>query len=155
MAFQIESLMCDADKAAQSKGINLSDSQVRSTPLRTIKVLKGQSPEIPKANERDVILARLLNSLLEARKECLLAEVDNEANQRPVSEAMWCNGCETVLASINTRKIDVPGSRLYLDYLHTFIAKIRKSPGTEGAWSNVKAVAESQGAFPSELPPVS
>ncbi|MCC5851009.1 MAG: hypothetical protein JJU29_23215 [Verrucomicrobia bacterium] len=127
LIFHIETFICHADETAKSKNIHLTDSQIRSAVLRTIKVLKGQSPAIPQENERDKLLAQLVENLIEIRKDFIFEEVGNEENQQTISKPIWLNACETLLSSINIRKSDVPGSRYYLDYVHKLIQNAQSS----------------------------
>jgi hypothetical protein len=128
LVYQLEARIGRADAEAKSKGLLLNDSQVRSALLRAVKVLKGQNPAIPQGNERDAFLAQLVANLIEARADVRFAEAGNETNPEPVSETIWCNACEAVVASVNIHKIDVPGSRNYLDYLGSFLSKVRSAP---------------------------
>lgn len=122
LIFQAEGILSRADAAAKEKGIELSDSQVRSAVIKSMKTLKGQNPDIPKSNERDNHLAELIDNLVHA-PECLEREgLNPDAPGEAIDRLHWINALETVADSIKTRKLDTPGSRVYLNFIHTFIA---------------------------------
>ena len=127
LLLQVENLICQADADAKSKGLQLSDSQVRSALVRTRKKLKGEKPLIPQTNEREIILAKLIDSLLLAREYIIRKSITADAQEIsiPLSAADWSKALGTVEVSVMTRKSDTPGSRHYLDYVHEFVKKAK------------------------------
>lgn len=124
LLFQIENIICQADDDAVSRRIQLTDSQVRSALIKTQKKLQGGDPEIPETTEREQVMALLINSLINAPSN--LKESGQEV--KPIDLQDWLNALDTVEDSINTRKSSIPGSRVYLNFIHGFIdqAKGRK-----------------------------
>ena len=66
LLFQIEQMICQADDEAKSKGQILTDSQIRSALIKTRKRVGGGGPDIPETNERERIIAKLINNLFQA-----------------------------------------------------------------------------------------
>lgn len=127
LLFQIEQLICQADDDAQSKGLQLTDSQVRSAILKAQKKVQGAEPGIPETNERERLLAALIDRIYQA-PDGMVKRVLTEAGgmaEEPLPLADWAQALETVADSIKTRKSDLPGSRDYLGFLHGFIAHAR------------------------------
>lgn len=131
MLFQLEQIICQADNDAKTKGLQLTDSQVRSALIKTQKTWQGGEPAIPETNEREKILAELINRLLHAPNELMEKRTtdDGRVEENPLDISDWLNALETVEDSLQTRRSTIPGSRNYLDYVHRFIeqAKRRKS----------------------------
>ena len=125
LLFQIETLICQADDDSKTRGMQLTDSQMRSTLIKTQKKLQGGEPEIAETTERDKILARLATLLLHAPivRAKQSAEQDDKGEQVRVTD--WIKALETVEDSIQTRKSGLPGSRDYLDYIHDFIGQAK------------------------------
>ena len=127
LLFQIEQMICQADDEAKRKGMELTDSQVRSAIIKAQKKAQGEDPNIPVTNEREQILAALIDSICQAPYQIMeqtLADDGTEEHQ-PLAISYWVNALETVQDSIKTRKRNVPGSRDYLNYLPGFIARAR------------------------------
>ncbi len=122
LIFQAEGILSRADQDAKDKGIELSDSQARSAVIKSMKTLKGQNPDIPKTNERESLLAVMIERLVQAPEYLEMEALEPDAPGERIDKIHWINALETVADSIKTRKIDVPGSRVYLNYIHKFIA---------------------------------
>ncbi len=122
LIFQAEGILSRADAAAREKGIELSDSQVRSAVIKSMKTLKGQNPDIPKSNERENHLAELIDNLVHAPEFLEREGLNPDAPGEAIDRLHWINALETVADSIKTRKLDTPGSRVYLNFIHNFIA---------------------------------
>lgn len=127
LVFQIEHIICQADDDAKSKGLQLTDSQVRSTLIKTQKKLHGGGADIPPANEKDRILAELINSLCHAPNALMqqTTKADGTSEERPLEISDWLKALETVEDSVKTRKSSIPGSRDYLDFVHGFLAQAK------------------------------
>lgn len=105
LLFQIESQLSQTDEVAKVMGLQLTDSQVKSALIKAQKKLQGGTPAIPQANDREKLMASLIDTLC-------LTSVDKQA---------WSNALETVADSIKTRTGNVPGSRNYLDFVQDFV----------------------------------
>jgi hypothetical protein len=105
LLFQIESQLSQVDEVAQSKGVQLTDSQVKSALIKAQKKLQGGTPAIPQTNDREKLLAGLIDSLRDTT----------------VDQHLWANALETVVGSIKTRTGNIPGSRDYLEFVQGFI----------------------------------
>ena len=135
LLFQIERIICQADEEAKNRGLQLTDSQVRSTLVKTRKKLLGGSPEIPKTNVREEILAELVWSLALAPVTMMKTKTakDGTKEEHPLDLAEWVNGLETVESSMKTRAEKTPGSRGYLDFVHGFIAQAEMAKELQGS----------------------
>lgn len=129
LLFQIEQMICQADDDAKSKGLQLTDSQVRSAILKARRMVQGAEPHIPATNEREQILAELIDSIYQAPDHIMKGSMtdDGGMEEEPLPIPDWINALETVAESIKTRRSDVPGSRDYLTFLHGFIAQVREA----------------------------
>jgi len=127
LLFQIENIICQADDEAKTKGLQLTDSQVKSALIKTQKKLQGGEPDIPETNERERILAELVNCLIHA-PDALMEQTttgDGRAEEKPLNISDWVKALETVEDSVKTRKSHIPGSRDYLDFVHEFIGQAK------------------------------
>lgn len=128
LLFQIESIICRADDDAKTKGLQLTDSQVKSALIKTQKKLQGGDPDIPETNERERLLAGLIERLIQAGSSSRVehsANGDGRAEDGAPSTSDWAKALETVEDSLKTRKSNVPGSRDYLDFVHGFIGQAK------------------------------
>lgn len=129
LIFLIEHMICQADDEAKSKGFRLTDSQVRSAVLKAKKKVQGGEPDIPERNDREKILAGLIDSIYKVREDlmaCLMTD-DGATKAKPLPVSDWVKALETVEDSIETRRSSVPGSREYLDFVQEFIARVEGS----------------------------
>ena len=127
LMYFIERIICMADKDAATKGIRLTDSNIKSAlnkARRTISEAAVARRE--KIESREDIVMELALSIAANRE--LLMEESNEAAatvQEPVSHADWNRAISAVEASLKVRRSTEPGSRSYLDYVRTFIGEGR------------------------------
>lgn len=128
LLFQIEQMICQADNEAKSKGQILTDSQIRSALIKTRKRAGGGGMDIPETNERERIIAKLINNLFQAPEEIFeqITSDDGTIQEQPLKISDWIKALETVEDSIKTRKSSIPGSRDYLDFVHHFIEQAKK-----------------------------
>ncbi|MEI6514360.1 MAG: hypothetical protein WCO77_00150 [bacterium] len=124
LMFQIESIICQVDNDAKINGLQLTDSQVRSSLIKAQKKLLGETPVIPQTNEREKILAGLITSLCLA-PEALREEAGNNGEKKPLDILDWAKALEAVEDSVKTRKSDIPGSRDYLNFAQGFIRQAK------------------------------
>lgn len=127
LLFQIEQMICQADDEAMRMGLELTDSQVRSAIIKAQKKVQGEEPVIPETNERERILAALIDSVYQAPDELVerVTAEDGTEDEQPLEISHWVNALETVQDSIKTRNSGIPGSRNYLIFLHGFIAQAK------------------------------
>ena len=127
LLFQVENIINQADSDARSKGLQLTDSQVRSALIKTQKKLQGGEPEISETNEREKILAALIDSLIRAPNALMEQSTteDGRAEEKSLNISDWVKALETVEDSVQTRKSNIPGSRDYLDFVHGFIGQAK------------------------------
>jgi hypothetical protein len=128
LMFQIEQFICRANSQTKEKGLALTDSQVRSALITTIKKLEGADPAIPRANDRDAILAELIETLCLASQDLgeKFTAVDGAEVEQDLAAADWTKAIEAVEHSLQIRKSPVPGSRCYLDYVQQLIADAKR-----------------------------
>ena len=127
LLFQIEQMICQADDDAKGKGLALTDSQVRSALIKARKKAEGGGPDIPDATERDRILAALIEGLCRAPDDLMerTGGEDGTIQDKPLRISEWAKALETVEDSVKTRKSSMPGSRVYLDFVHGFIRQAK------------------------------
>ena len=130
LLFQIEQIICQADDAAKSQGLELTDSQVRSALIKAKKKVEGGDPDILEATERDRILAMLIDSLYQAPDDLIEQTTgeDGATHAQPLRISAWVKALEAVEDSVKTRKSSSPGSRNYLNFVQGFI---RQANGIE------------------------
>ena len=121
--FEIERRILAAVQAAKTSGIEINDSQLRSTLNKVRKTSEGGSPKMPNESPRDQALAGLHRELLEAR-QCLFLE-DETGAQQILPTKLWTLCLRTIEESIQ-RYSTGPGSKGYQLFLESFIAKSGK-----------------------------
>jgi hypothetical protein len=118
--FEIEGQVLATDRAAKSRGIELTDSQVRSILNKVRKSATGSSPKIETVSVRDQVLADLYKELLRV-KASILVETE-EGNSEELSTDDWVLSLRAVEDSIRLRSIG-SGSRAYLIFLEGFLSR--------------------------------
>ena len=118
--FEIERQILAFVQSAKADGIEMNDSQIRSTLNKVRKTAEGGKPQIPDTSLRDKALAGLHGDILKLRAG-FVAE-DKEGNREPLPTQAWTLCIRTIEDSIQ-RHSTGPGSRGYQDFLETFIAK--------------------------------
>jgi len=120
--FQIESRILNCAHAAESAGIPVNDSQIRSILNKVRKSSEGGKPQIPKASPRDQRLAELHDELLQIRAQ--MKEEGSELQVEGLTTREWTLCLRTVEESIQ-RHSTGPGSQAYLTFLEGFLPKGR------------------------------
>lgn len=128
----IERVIARADAEAREQGRKFTDSQVRSTLIKAIKIAKGGKPAVPANSEHEKLLARLIPALLDKREDMRTALIDEESLEtgdreppsEPASLGDWIRAMEAVEASIRIRTEMEPGSRGYLEFVEGFVKKM-------------------------------
>ena len=132
----LEKEIVKADLEAKEQGRQFTDSQIRSTLIKTIKIAKGERPAVPAGSEHEKLLAEIIPRILKKREDILTRIVDEDGNEpagddpnpdQPVPLRDWILVLETLVASIKIRTQMSPGSRGYLDFVHDFVKKMPAS----------------------------
>ena len=118
--FEIERKILTCVRSARAAGIEINDSQIRSTLNKVRKTSEGGKPQIPNESPREKALAGLHGDLLKARAGFM--SEDSEGHREPLSTREWTLCIRTIEDSIQ-RYSSGPGSRGYQDFLESFIAK--------------------------------
>jgi len=125
LIFQIEHLICAADREAGEKGLILKDSQVQSALTKAKGLAGGKTPKFAEATEADRVLLSLIDSIHHApaalREQSTAA--DGSQVEKPLRIADWIIAIEAVIDSVKTRRSTIPGSRDYLDFVRKFVAQ--------------------------------
>jgi hypothetical protein len=118
--FQIENRIRACSRAAKADGIELNDSQIRSTLNKVRKTSEGGKPQIPNSSPREQVFAGLHGDLVKMRT-AFMSE-DSEGNREPLPTKAWTLCIRTIEDSIQ-RHSTGPGSRGYQDFLENFLPK--------------------------------
>lgn len=128
--YAIEHTIHEADAKAQSRGLRLTDSNIRSLYVKGSNVFSGKpKPILPSdAGAKELFLAEVLDQLIDLQ-DAVAEETrgpDGSVHENPIRPADWVMAYQACKSScsIHTRK--EPGLRGYLDFLHGFIAKAGK-----------------------------
>jgi hypothetical protein len=118
--FEIERRILGSVRSAKADGIDMNDSQIRSTLNKARKTSEGGKPQIPDTSPRDKLLAALHTDLVKMRAGFM--SEDSEGNREPLPTKAWTLCIRTIEDSIQ-RYSTGPGSRGYQNFLESFIAK--------------------------------
>ena len=122
---QIESVLHDADKLASSRGITLTDSNIRSLLVRAINEAKGKAANsVPSAaSAKEHLLAEMVGQLASVRAAIVKErdQPDGSVARCPISAAEWIAALEAIKDSCAARTSGNPGSRGYLEFLQGFL----------------------------------
>jgi hypothetical protein len=128
LIFSIEGIVLQADEEAKDRNLRLYDSQIKSALVKTRKRLRGGDPEVPQGNEKEELLAKLVDSL--CHNPDTLREIkpnpDGTEEEIPIERSDYIRAVESVERSLKNHRSDLPGSRLYLDFLHRFLRDVRR-----------------------------
>lgn len=123
--FAIESKIHEGDRLAASRGITLTDSNIRSLLIKTIHAAGGKLPQsIPaSAGAKDQFLEEFLHQLIAAKNSVVEGQemLDGTLEESPLPSTDWIKALEAAKESCAIRTGDEPGSRGYLDFLADFI----------------------------------
>lgn len=124
LIYIVENVILSADKNATELGLKLNDSNVRSSLIKVRKKL--HLPVVPPSRNpatKDEVLRELENAIIVQRS--LMGSVDGEESDKSKSKEIplsdWRAALEAVIESIEIRRSPEPGSRYYLDFLHSFL----------------------------------
>jgi hypothetical protein len=116
--FQIESRIIAKHRDAQSKNLQLTDSQVRSILNKVRKTSGGAKTQLPTGSEREQILGSLHGELMQVWAELSVESADGQIEDLPLRD--WVLALKTVEDSIQTHSSG-PGSYSYLVFLEGFM----------------------------------
>jgi len=132
MLYAVESRLAELDKEAAAQNITLTDSNVRSIYVRAANIAKGKTPAATaatkdasgaSANPKDQFLNRAVSEIANVR-DTIIEEhdlPDGTVERRPLRAATWIAILDCLKDSCATRTGPAPGSRGYLDFLHSFL----------------------------------
>lgn len=118
--FEIERRILACARLARADGIDMNDSQIRSTLNKVRKTAEGGKPQIPDSSPREKVLAGLHADLVKMRSGFM--SEDSEGNREPLPTKAWTLCIRTIEDSIQ-RYSTGPGSRGYQDFLESFLPK--------------------------------
>ena len=114
--FNIESVIHEFDTEAKADGLDFKDSEVKSILQKSLGFAKGKRPSVPKSNEKEKRLWKLLSSLLALNEALKSEEFEGGIQQKD-----WIIGLRAVDDSLKTRREMHGHSRGYLDFLDGFM----------------------------------
>jgi len=118
--FEIERRILACVHAAKADGIEMSDSQIRSTLNKVRKTSEGGKPQIPDTSPSEKALVGLHGDILRVRERAM--SIDNGGNREPLPTKVWTLCIRTIEESIQ-RHSTGPGSQAYQVFLEGFIRK--------------------------------
>lgn len=122
---EIERKLHEADRIAGTRGLTLTDSNVRSLLVRAINEAKGKPAKSAAgaASDKDRFLVEALLQLAAVGAAIVEASElpDGTTQQRPLPAADWIASLEAIKDSCAVRTGSEPGSRGYLEFLRSFI----------------------------------
>jgi hypothetical protein len=129
---QIERTLHDTDKLAATRGVTLTDSNIRSLLVRAINEAKGKTVKSAETatSDKDRFLTEALHQLAAVRT-AIVEERDRaggSVERRPLPASDWIASLEAIKDSCAVRTGREPGSRGYLEFLRDFIKNAAGSP---------------------------
>ena len=126
MLYAVETRLAELDKEAAAQGITLTDSNARSIYVRAANMAKGKTSaakSAPGTNPKDEFLCRAVSEITEVRNTILEEHdlPDGPVEHRPLRASIWIDILDCLKESCEIRTDSNPGSRGYLDFLHTFL----------------------------------
>lgn len=123
--FEIERKIHEADQLAATRGLTLTDSNVRSLLIRAINEAKGKTAKAAEAplSDKDRLLGEAQQQLAIVRQAIVEERdrPDGEIDRRPLPASDWIAALEAIRDSCAVRTGREPGSRGYLEFLRGFI----------------------------------
>ena len=129
--YAIESKLDDADRLAATRGLTLTDSNIRSSLIRAVNQARGKAAKSAGVAEsdKDRFLDEVSRELASVRA-AIVEESDRpdcSVERRPLPTADWIAALEAIKDSCEVRATAQPGSRGYLEFLRIFITRAGKS----------------------------
>ena len=130
--YSIECKLHDADRLAATRGVSLTDSNIRSALVRAVNEAKGKPPKPPEgaASDKDRFLYEVSRELAAVRATIAVETTQSSGSveRSPLPAADWILALEAIKDSCETRTTDQPGSRDYLEFLRGFIKTTSNPP---------------------------
>lgn len=127
---EIERCLHDTDKLAATRGLTLTDSNVRSLLVRAINEAKGKTAKSAEgaASDKDRLLAEALHQLAAVRAAIVEERdrPDGTVERHPLPAGDWIAALEAIKESCALRTGHEPGSRGYLGYVSTFLENMER-----------------------------
>ncbi len=127
IVFHIELTIHTADRKAAAAGVELKDSNIKSSLKKVQSLAKGRRPKAKAMTQRDEFIHGLAVKIDSLRPE-LRQTADPDAvfdEGDPISATDWLAAVQCVEDSLKIHT--APGTRNYLDFLIDFIAEARGS----------------------------
>ncbi len=128
---EIERTLHAVDRQTASRGVMLTDSNIRSVLVRAINGAKGKAPKSAGAGapEKDRLVDEAQRQPASVRAAVVEERVrpDGSVERRPLPALDWIVALQAIKASCAVRTDNLPGSRGYLEFLRGFISEL---PGT-------------------------
>ncbi len=118
--FEIEKRILICVRSAKADGIEMNDSQIRSTLNKVRKTSEGGKPQIPNTSPRDQALFALHGDLLKTQAGFM--SEDSEGNLEPLPTKAWTLCIRTIEDSIQRHSTGA-GSQGYQDFLESFLGE--------------------------------
>ncbi len=122
---EIERQLHEADLLAASRGLTLTDSNIRSLLVRIINDAKGKTAKSAETatSAKDRFLAEAQLHWVAVRAAIIMEAVqpDGSIHESPLPTADWIASLEAIKDSCAVRTGREPGSRGYLEYIRTFL----------------------------------
>ncbi len=127
---QIERCLHDTDKLAATRGLTLTDSNVRSLLVRAVHEAKGKTAKStePATSEKDHLLAEALHQLAAVRGAIVEERdrPDGPVERHPLPAGDWIAALEAIKDSCALRTGHESGSRGYLGYVSRFLEDMER-----------------------------
>ncbi len=122
---EIERTLHEADCLATTRGLTLTDSNIRSLLVRAINEAKGKVAKVADnvAAEKDRLLLEVQQQLAAVRAAIVVERdlPDGSIQRHPLPAADWIASLERIKSSCAVRTGGEPGSRGYLEFLRDFL----------------------------------
>lgn len=121
----IERQLAASDRLAATRGLTLTDSNIRSLLVRAINEAKGKAAkaDASASSDKDRFLAEAQRELTAVRATIIEErdQPDGSVERRPLPAAEWLAALEAIKDSCAVRTGREPGSRGYLEFVREFL----------------------------------
>jgi hypothetical protein len=128
----IETQLHATDRLAASRGLALTDSNIRSLLVRAINEARGKSAKVDttSSSDKDRFLVEAQRELAAVRAGIVEERdlPDGSVERRPLPAADWIAALEAIKDSCAVRTGSEPGSRGYLNFVGEFLKNAGRSP---------------------------
>lgn len=127
----IERQLHATDRLAATRGLVLTDSNIRSLLVRATNEAKGKEAkaDAPASSDKDRFLAEAQRELTAVRATIFEErdQPDGSTERRPLPAADWIAALEAIKDSCAVRTGREPGSRGYLEFVREFLKNAGQS----------------------------